>query len=305
MDDAALLDAYSTAVVRVAEQVGPAVLRVQAGEGFGSGVAISPDGLVLTNAHVARGAANARLTLADGRVLQARLLGEDAGSDLALLRATEDVVLPHAPLGDSARLRPGQLVVAIGNPLGFDSSVTAGVVSALGRSLPGRGGRMIEDVIQTDAALNPGNSGGPLVNAQGQVVGINTAMIAGAQSICFAVASNTAGFVVGEILRHGRVRRASLGIAAVTAPVPRRVALALGIAQASGVVAAQVEPGGPAGTGGLAAGEMILAIGGVPVQGTGELLRQLPAARIGVPVVLDVLAGAARRAVTVTPREHR
>jgi S1-C subfamily serine protease len=300
-DDARLLDAYSQAVVAAAARVGPAVLRVEAGgQGFGSGVLISPDGLLLTNAHVGRGEASARVTLPDGRRLGARLLGEDRASDLALLRVTEDVALPHAPLGDSARLRPGQLVVAIGNPLGFDSTVTAGVVSALGRSLPAaRGARLVEDVIQTDAALNPGNSGGPLVNAAGEVVGINTAMIRGAQALCFAVASNTAVFVVGEILRHGRVRRAQLGLAGATVALPRR----FGLAQTGAVRVESVEPGGPAATAGLAAGDLILDVEGVAVTDTGALLRALGAPRIGVATRLGTWRARERRELVATPRE--
>ncbi|HEX2137096.1 MAG TPA: trypsin-like peptidase domain-containing protein, partial [Microvirga sp.] len=215
--DGALLDAYSEAVAGVVDRVGPAVVRVEPQAqgrpaGVGSGVIIAPDGLVLTNSHVMQGRREARLTLSDGRTLEARVLGDDPDTDLALLRATTDG-LPYARLGDSKQLRRGQIAVAIGNPLGFESTVTAGVVSALGRSLRGSTGRLIDDVIQTDAALNPGNSGGPLVSTRGEVIGINTAMIMGAQGICFAVASNTAGFVVAELIRHGRVRRASIGVA--------------------------------------------------------------------------------------------
>src|SRR6201985_868123 len=235
-DDAQLLDAYSDAVIAVADRVGPAVVRVEraAGNGrggMGSGVVISPDGLVLPNSHVVEGARELRLTDTEGRTMEARLLGEDPDTDLALLRAGAARNLPAAALGDSKRLRRGQLAVAIGNPLGFESTVTAGVISALGRSLRARTGRLIEDVIQTDAALNPGNSGGPLVSSRGEVIGINTAVIAGAQGICFAVASNTAQFVLSEILQHGRVRRAFIGVAGQTVPLPRRLALALGLGQ--------------------------------------------------------------------------
>jgi S1-C subfamily serine protease len=233
--DAGLLDAYSDAVIAVADRVGPAVVRVEravsgnARGGIGSGVVISPDGLVLNNSHVVEGARELRLTDPEGRSMDARLIGEDPDTDLALLRAGAARELASARLGDSKRLRRGQLAVAIGNPLGFESTVTAGVISALGRSLRARSGRLIEDVIQTDAALNPGNSGGPLVNSRGEVIGINTAVIAGAQGICFAVASNTAQFVLSEILQHGRVRRAFIGIAAQTVTVPRRHARAAGI----------------------------------------------------------------------------
>jgi S1-C subfamily serine protease len=212
--DAALLDAYSHAVTGVADRVGPAVVRVETRKkdgqgnalgrgGVGSGVIIAPDGLVLTNSHVVDGARELRLTDAEGRVMEARLLGEDPDTDLALIRADAVRNLPAATLGNSKALRRGQLVVAIGNPLGFESTVTAGVISALGRSLRAQTGRLIEDVIQTDAALNPGNSGGPLVSSHGEVIGINTAIIMGAQGICFAVASNTAQTVLSELIRHG------------------------------------------------------------------------------------------------------
>jgi S1-C subfamily serine protease len=230
------LDAYSRAVTTVVDRVGPAVVRVESVAddrrgGVGSGVIIAGDGLVLTNSHVVGGAKRVRLSIAEGGEAEAQLLGDDPDTDLALLRSELPSGTPAAALGDSKALRRGQLVVAIGNPLGFESTVTAGVVSALGRSLRGLNGRLIDDVIQTDAALNPGNSGGPLVATTGEVVGVNTATISGAQGICFAVASNTAVFVVAEFIRHGRVRRAHIGIVAQTVPLPRRLALALGQAR--------------------------------------------------------------------------
>ena len=231
VSDAEALDAYSRAVSDVVDRVGPSVVRIDikrngANGGSGSGVIVSPDGLVLTNSHVVQGARGAEVTTLEGRQLHARVLGDDPDCDLALLRIDDSVTLPAAKLGDSSKLRRGQIAIAIGNPLGFDATVTAGVVSALGRSLRSKSGRMIEDVVQTDAALNPGNSGGPLVSSAGEVIGINTAIIMGAQGICFAVASNTANFVLGEIARHGRVRRAYIGLGGGTVPIPRRIALA-------------------------------------------------------------------------------
>lgn len=312
VDDGALLDAYSRAVVRVVEEVGPTVVRVEtpadSGQrrrgGTGSGVVISPDGLVLTNSHVVQGAHAVRLALPDARRVEARLLGDDPHTDLALLRVAGSASLPAARLGDSKTLRRGQLVVAIGNPLGFESTVTTGVVSALGRSLRARTGRLIDDVIQTDAALNPGNSGGPLVSSRGEVVGINTAVIAGAQGICFAVASNTASHVVSELIRHGRVRRAFVGIAAQTVPLPRRLALALGLDQAHGAAVTGVAPDGPAARAGLEPGAIVVALDGRPVAGADDLVRLLGAERIGVPVELTVVAAGRTRSVTVVPTER-
>ena len=244
--DVRLLDAYSAVVTSAIERVGPAVLRVQPQEtarrqGSGSGVVIAPDGLVLTNAHVVGGARAVQLTLPDGDAIAAEILGRDPETDLALLRAARGG-LTAALLGDSKRLRRGQLVVAIGNPLGFESTATAGIVSALGRSLAGPGGRPIDDVIQTDAALNPGNSGGALVSGRGEIVGITTAVILGTQGICFAVSSNTARLVVAELILHGRVRRAHLGIAARTIGIPRRLAHVVQRVAGSTVLIERIEP---------------------------------------------------------------
>jgi S1-C subfamily serine protease len=319
-DDQALLDAYSRAVIDVVERIGPAVVRLavhggparegrQDRGGTGSGVILSPDGLILTNSHVAgafgRTAARIEVTTADGQELRARLVGDDPDTDLALLRVDEAVTLPAAPLGNSKLLKRGQLVIAIGNPLGFESTVTTGVVSALGRSLRSRNGRLIDDVIQTDAALNPGNSGGPLVSSRGEVVGINTAVILGAQGICFAVAANTANFVLGELIRHGRVRRAFIGIAAQQTAIPLRRRRAFGLAQDSAVMIGTVEPDSAAARAGLKGGDIIVALDGQPIAGADDLVRALTGETIGKRVVLDVLRGTERLSIAMVPQERK
>jgi S1-C subfamily serine protease len=305
-------DAYSEAVASVVETVGPAVVRVDTRQrggrpgrgGTGSGVVISPDGLVLTNAHVVNGAGAVRLSDTEGRTTEARLLGIDPDTDLALLRADVARSLAFAPLGDSKHLRRGQLAIAIGNPLGFESTVTAGVISALGRSLRATTGRMIEDVIQTDAALNPGNSGGPLVSSRGEVIGINTAVIMGAQGICFAVASNTANHVLGEIIMHGRVRRGYIGVGAQTLPVPRRHALAAAIDNQYGALLTSVEPGGPADRAGLLSHDLVVRLDGERVTGVDDLVRLLDRSRIGKSVAIDVLRLGRLRSFVVVPTER-
>jgi S1-C subfamily serine protease len=328
-EDQALLDAYSRAVIDVVDRIGPAVvaLAVRRGEqragtgraageamqGAGSGVIVAPDGLILTNSHVAGaagrggggGAARIGVTTPDGQELRARLVGDDPDTDLALLRVDEAVTLPAAPLGDSKRLKRGQLVIAIGNPLGFESTVTTGVVSALGRSLRSRNGRLIDDVIQTDAALNPGNSGGPLVSSRGEVVGINTAVIMGAQGICFAVAANTANVVLGELVRHGRVRRAFIGIAAQQIAVPRRLRHAAGLTQDHAVIAATVEPDSAAGRAGLRGGDIIVRLDGTTISGADDLVRTLTGDTIGREVTLEVLRGAELLRLSLVPQERR
>src|SRR5438552_1261594 len=311
IDDTTLLDAYSQAVTDVVDRLGPTVVRIDVWKpkrarppGSGSGVVVAPDGLVLTNSHVVGGAGRVELTTVDGRSLSARVVGDDPDTDLALVRAEAAVTLPAATLGDSKKLRRGQLVVAIGNPLGFESTVTAGVVSALGRSLRARTGRLIDDVIQTDAALNPGNSGGPLASSRGEVVGINTAVILGAQGICFAVAANTASFVLGQLVRHGRVRRAFIGISAQQTAIPRRLQVAANLDQNGAAMIAAIEPGSPSDQAGLLTGDMIVALDGAPVTGADDLIRALTGERIGRAVEIEVLRTGRRRRFTLVPQER-
>jgi len=310
--DAALLDAYSAAVAGAVDRVAPTVVHLQAKRrgrpdataempvGAGSGVVFTPDGFVLTNSHVVAGASSVDATLIDGRTLPAYLVGDDPDSDLAVLRLHADG-LAHAELGDSAAIRVGQLVVAIGNPFGFQCTVTAGVVSALGRSLRSRTGRLIEDIVQTDAALNPGNSGGPLVTAQGRIIGINTAIIPAAQGICFAIAGNTAKFVVAELIRHGKVRRSYVGVAGQTTPLPRRVVRHHGLVAESGARIMSISVGSPAATAGLEVGDVIVAFDGTPVTGVDTLHRLLTAGRIGVAAELTVLRLTHKLAIAIVP----
>ena len=312
--DQPLLDAYSNTVIGVTERVGPAVVRVETGAhtpggrgrgGLGSGIVISPDGLVLTNSHVVGSSRQIRLRDIEGVVTDARVLGVDPDTDLALLRADGARDLHYASLGNSRHLRRGQLVVAIGNPLGFESTVTAGVVSALGRSIRSVSGRTIEDVIQTDAALNPGNSGGPLVSSAGEVIGINTAIISGAQGICFAVASNTAQFVLSEIIRHGYVRRAYIGVSGQTAPVPRRHAVIAGVDNKMGALLAQIEPNGPASHAGLLPGDVVIGLDGVAIHGVDDLIHMLDRDRIGRTLKMDVLRLGRLREIDIHPVERK
>jgi S1-C subfamily serine protease len=314
IDDQPLLDAYSNAVIDVTERVGPAVVRVETGPkvrngrdrgGLGSGIVISPDGLVLTNSHVVGSAKEIRLRDIEGFVSDAHVLGVDPDTDLALLRADGARELRYAALGNSKRLRRGQLVVAIGNPLGFESTVTAGVVSALGRSIRSVSGRTIEDVIQTDAALNPGNSGGALVSSTAEVIGINTAIINGAQGICFAVASNTAQFVLSEIIRHGYVRRAHIGVSGQTAPVPRRHAVVAGVENKMGALLMQMEPDGPAAQAGLLPGDVVIRLDGVDINGVDDLIRVLDRDRIDRTLQMDVLRLGRLRGIEIHPVERK
>ena len=304
------LDAYSRAVIDVVDRVGPAVVRLEVrGKtgrrgGTGSGVVVAPDGLILTNSHVVGDAATIEVTTVEGRKLGARLVGQDPDTDLALMRIDDPTTMPSTTLGDSKQLKRGQLVVAIGHPLGFESTVTAGVISALGRSLRASNGRLIDDVIQSDAALNPGNSGGPLVSTRGEVIGINTAVIMGAQGICFAVASNTAKFVLGELVRHGRVRRGFVGIAAQHAALPRRLQLAASLVQASAVMVSAVEPNGPAERAGIKAGDILLSIDDQAITAADDLVRLLTSDTIGRGVEFDLLRAGERQRIAVTPTER-
>ncbi len=301
-DESALLDAYSSSVVHAVETVGPAVVKIQAERGGGSGVLFTPDGLILTNSHVVEGAGALTVVMTDGRSARADLIGQDAHTDLAVVRI-DGSALPWATLGDSRAIRVGQIAVAIGNPYGFDHSVTAGVVSALGRSLRARSGRLMDDIIQTDAALNPGNSGGPLVTTRGEVIGINTATILPAQGLCFAIASNTVRFVVARLIRDGRIRRSYIGLGGQTVPIPRAVARVNQLVVTSGVFVVSVEEKSPAAIAGLKDGDVVLAFAGEAVTGVDDLHRLLTADRIGVPQVLRILRSAERRQLTVVPIE--
>jgi S1-C subfamily serine protease len=312
--DTELFDAYSQAVISAVERVGPAVVRVDAHGigrgrprevgGSGSGFVFAQDGLILTNSHVVSGAAGLAVSLPDGQQARADLIGEDPDTDLAVLRITASDLVA-APLGDSAAVRPGQLVIAIGNPFGFQHTVTAGVVSALGRSLRARTGRMIENLLQTDAALNPGNSGGPLVTSQGLVIGVNTAVIMGGQGIAFAVPVNTARWVIAALLRDGRVRRSYMGIAGQQGPIPRRLVREHQLMQDRGVLVTNVATGGPADEAGVRAGDLVLDFGGTTIHRIDDLQRLLTADVIDVPVPVRVLRDGAPRRLMVVPREPK
>ena len=302
------LDPYSARVVHAFEQVAPAVLHVVAlgsdgrPRGQGSGVIFTPDGYALTNSHVVAHAARLRALLTDGRELDAALVGDDPETDIAVLRLSGSG-LPRAALGRSAALRVGELVVAIGNPFGFQCTLTAGIVSALGRSLRARSGRLIESVIQTDAPLNPGNSGGPLVSGAGRVIGINTATILPAQGICFAIGIDTALDVAMRLMRDGRVRRARLGLATQTVPLQTRLRRALDLPLRSGALAMEIVADGPAARAGLLAGDVVLRFAGTWISGVDDLHRLLTGDRAGQATAIEVLRRAERQVLTITPEE--
>jgi len=308
--DGELLDAYSQAVIRAAEIVSPSVVNVEIrqrrgrGEvpGAGSGFVFTPDGFVLTNSHVVHHASEITVTTGDGRHLSADLVGDDPDTDLAVLRINGDG-LPPVRFGDSQKIRVGQLVVAIGNPYGFQCTVTAGVVSALGRSLRGQSGRLIDNVVQTDAALNPGNSGGPLVTSRGEVVGVNTAVIRPAQGICFAIAASTAQFVAGRLIRDGKIRRSYLGVAGQNVPLARRVVRFHGLSVESGVRVASVQPKSPAEKAGLQAGDVIVAYGSHPIRSIDDLHRLLTDEQVGTGATLTLLRRTDKIEIKVTPAE--
>jgi len=321
--DSSLLDAYSQAVVSAAERVSPSVAKIEItqtagrardGEprerhGGGSGFVFTPDGLVLTNSHVVHDASRIQVSLPDGRQFLAHLIGDDPATDLAVVRLdrinSDASNLTAVTFGDSQTLRVGQLAIAIGNPYGFQYTVTAGVVSALGRSLRSYSGRMIDDVVQTDASLNPGNSGGPLVSSDGRVVGVNTATIMGAQGLCFAIGINTAKFVASRLLHQGRIRRAFIGVEAQTVPLHRRIVRFYDLPKETGVIVLAAENGSPAQKAGLREGVVIVAFGGQPVAGVDDLHRLLTDTHVGVSSSITVLRRTERLELEIIPQESR
>ena len=321
MDDGALLDAYSEAVIEAAEIISPSVVNIEiqhkAAEpaqsrsrapyplsGSGSGFIFTPDGFILTNSHVVHRAVRIDIALSDGRRYPARLIGDDPDTDLAVIRI-DAPNLAAARLGDSNGIRVGQLAVAVGNPYGFQCTVTAGVVSAMGRSLRSNSGRLIDDVIQTDAALNPGNSGGPLVSSRGEVIGVNTAIILPAQGICFAIAVNTAKFVAARLIRDGRVRRSFLGVAGQNVAIPRALARQLNMARTSGVLVLSAEKDSPGQKAGLLQGDVIIAMDGEAIKGVDDLHTHLTDEKIGIKSDLTIIRRSAKIIVPVVPAEIR
>ena len=313
-----LLDAYSAAVTAAAERVSPSVVNVEIRQrpdnrqpspsrpmelrGSGSGFVFTPDGFILTNSHVVHRASRLGVTLPDGRSFEAHLIGEDPDTDLAVIRVNADGLVPTV-LGDSKSIRVGQLVVAIGNPYGFQCTVTAGVVSALGRSLRSHSGRLIDDVVQTDAALNPGNSGGPLVTSRGEVIGVNTAVILPAQGLCFAIAINTAKHVAGLLIRNGKIRRGHIGVAGQNVTLQRRLVHQHSLAVTSGILVISLEPKGPAHRAGLREGDVIVAYGSHPVTSIDELHRLLTEEQVGTKIGLTFLRSGEKLTLEVVPEE--
>jgi S1-C subfamily serine protease len=313
-NDSALLDEYSRTVVAAVERVAPAVVNIDIKQrlngrrgprevgGSGSGFVIAPDGFVLTNSHVVHGATAINVNLSDGREYPAQLIGDDPDTDLAVIRI-DAPQLSHVRLADSEKVRVGQIVIAIGNPLGFQASVTAGVISALGRSMHAQSGRLIDNIIQTDAALNPGNSGGPLVNSAGEVIGVNTAMIRPAQGICFAIASNTAKFVAGWLIRDGKIRRSYIGVAGQNVPIHRRVVRFYNLPLETGVLVASVEKESPATKSGLREGDVIVAFNGEPIGSIHELHQRLMGEQIGVESRITIVRHTEKLELPIVPEE--
>jgi S1-C subfamily serine protease len=313
-DDSALLDEYSRTVVSVAERVAPSVVNIDIKQqrrsrqgareigGSGSGFVIAPDGFILTNSHVVHDATQITVNFPDGREYPARLIGDDPDTDLAVIRI-DAPQLAHVRLADSETLRVGQVVIAIGNPLGFQASVTAGVISALGRSMYSQSGRLIDNIIQTDAALNPGNSGGPLVNSAGEVIGVNTAMIRPAQGICFAIASNTATFVASWLIKEGKIRRSYIGVAGQNVPLHRRIVRFYNLPLETGVLVVSIEKDSPAGRAGLREGDVIVAFNEQPIGSIHELHKMLMGEQIGVEAKLLIIRHTEKLFLSILPAE--
>ena len=319
--DLDLLDAYSRAVIQAAEQVSPAVVNIEVNKGAngqgpgrsrspgerrgtGSGFVFTPDGFILTNSHVAHRATQLDVTLSDGREFKAELIGDDPATDLAVIRISGESLAP-ARLGDSQQVRVGQVAIAIGNPYGFQTTVTAGVVSALGRSLRTDSGRLVDNIIQTDAALNPGNSGGPLINSRGEVIGVNTAMILPAQGLCFAIAINTAKFVAGQLMQHGRVRRSVIGVGGQDTPLRRQLVRYHNLPAESGILVVSIEPHSPAQRAGLSEGDVIVGFGDQSIGGIDALHRLLTHEQVGRQSPLTVLRRNDKLTLNIVPEESR
>ena len=316
LKDSLLLDEYSRTVVAAVDHVAPAVVNIDIKKhlnsrrgprelgGSGSGFIIAPDGFILTNSHVIHEATAITTNLPDGREFPAQLVGDDPDTDLAVIRI-DAPNLTHIRLADSESLRVGQIVIAIGNPLGFQASVTAGVISALGRSMHAQSGRLIDNIIQTDAALNPGNSGGPLVNSAGEVIGVNTAMIRPAQGICFAIASNTARFVAGWLIKDGKIRRSYIGVAGQNVPIHRRIVRFYNLPRETAVLVVSVEKESPAAKAGLRDGDLIVAFNGEPIGSVHELHQRLMAEQIGVDSKIVIIRHTEKLELSVVPEESR